>query len=417
MEGIATDQIQEALAKNFGFTSFKGRQLPIIKSVLNNTDTVVIMPTGGGKSICYQIPALMMQGIGIVISPLIALMKDQVSGLQLNGIQAAFINSSQSRHEQLEIEQNCLRGQIKLLYVSPEKLQNAYFQDFLRSLHISLFAIDEAHCISFWGHDFRPEYGQLRVLKERYPDTPIVALTATADRLTRQDIVKQLGLQEHKLFISSFDRPNLSLEVEEGRNRVNKIAKFLSQRRHQSGIIYCLSRKSTESLAQKLRDRGFNAAHYHARLPSNQRDQVQDDFLKDNIQIICATIAFGMGIDKSNVRFLEPFCGVFFLYSDELEESIKSSVLAELVFFLRVFFVGFFQKQISSYPAFDMMIDNVGAVGICYVVVEQTCQVGAIQILVIYSCYGFALACRSAKITTTHSHTNEKKTKKGCLIG
>ncbi|MGB1204504.1 MAG: DNA helicase RecQ [Chitinophagales bacterium] len=292
------------LKEYFGYDRFRPMQEEIINNILDKKNTLVLMPTGGGKSICYQIPALMMQGIGIVISPLIALMKDQVSGLQLNGIQAAFINSTQSRHEQLEIEKNCLRGHIKLLYISPEKLQNAYFQDFLRSLKVSLFAIDEAHCISFWGHDFRPEYGQLRVLKQRYPNTPIVALTATADKLTREDIVKQLNLQEHKLFISSFDRPNLSLEVEEGRNRVNKITRFLSQRRHQSGIIYCLSRKSTETLAQKLRDRGFNAGHYHARLPTKERNQVQDDFLKDNVQIICATIAFGMGIDKSNVRFV-----------------------------------------------------------------------------------------------------------------
>ena len=298
------DTAHQLLKEYFGYDRFRPMQEEIINNILEKKDTLVLMPTGGGKSICYQIPALMQKGIGIVISPLIALMKDQVSGLLLSGVPAAFINSTQSRHEQLEIEQKCLRGQLKLLYVSPEKLQNAYFQDFLRSLDVSLFAIDEAHCISFWGHDFRPEYGQLRVLKERYPNTPIVALTATADKLTRQDIVEQLNLQDHKMFVSSFDRPNLSLEVEEGRDRVNKIARFLSQRRHQSGIIYCLSRKSTETLAQKLRDKGFNAAHYHAGLPIKERNQVQDDFLKDNVQIICATIAFGMGIDKSNVRFV-----------------------------------------------------------------------------------------------------------------
>ncbi len=295
---------QEVLKAYFGYDSFRPMQEEIIELVIDNKDALVIMPTGGGKSICYQIPALVKKGIGIIISPLISLMRDQVEGLKQNGIAAAYINSSQTSHEQQKIERACAYGDIKLLYVSPEKLATDWFLSFLRTLEINLFAIDEAHCISFWGHDFRPEYKQLGLLKNKFPNIPVIALTATADKLTRKDIVEQLNIQTAKQFISSFDRPNLQLMVQPGRDRLGQIVQYLKSHQTESGIIYCLSRKSTESLAQKLRDKGYKAAHYHAKLPPKKRAAVQDAFLRDDLQIVCATIAFGMGIDKSNVRFV-----------------------------------------------------------------------------------------------------------------
>lgn len=279
-------------------------QADIIDSVLSGNDTLVLMPTGGGKSVCYQLPAMMMQGIGIVVSPLIALMKDQVEALRLNGIPAAYINSSQELDSLIRTEQECLSGKIKLLYVSPEKVQTDGFQNFLSRLQINLFAIDEAHCISFWGHDFRPEYGQLRVLRKQFPQIPFIALTATADKVTRTDIVQQLGLTNAKTFITSFDRPNLSLAVLPAIDRIKHIVRFLDEHPRQAGIIYCISRGGTESLAEKLRQRGFNAAAYHAGLSADERNRVQEAFLRDDITIVCATVAFGMGIDKSNVRFV-----------------------------------------------------------------------------------------------------------------
>ncbi|PSJ72152.1 DNA helicase RecQ [Sphingobacteriales bacterium UPWRP_1] len=279
-------------------------QAEIIEAVLNRQHVLVIMPTGGGKSVCFQIPALIMPGIGVVVSPLIALMKDQVEALRQNGVPAVYLNSSQSPAEQRAIEEACHRGEVKLLYVSPEKMQTDWFQSFLQALPVNLFAIDEAHCISFWGHDFRPEYSQLRVLRQRFANVPVVALTATADKLTRSDIMEQLQLQNPRIFISSFDRPNLSLAVLPALDRVQHICRFLEQAPNQSGIIYCLSRKGTETLAEKLRLKGFNAAAYHAGMDTNERHRVQDAFLRDRIRVVCATIAFGMGIDKSNVRFV-----------------------------------------------------------------------------------------------------------------
>lgn len=262
------------------------------------------MPTGGGKSVCFQIPAITLDGVTIVISPLIALMKDQVEGLSANGIPAAFINSSLQTDQQRNVETALLAGYIKLLYVSPEKLVSQSFQPLLKRLKISLFAIDEAHCISSWGHDFRPEYTQLKFLKSQFPGIPLIALTATADKLTRKDIVEQLGLSEPATFIASFDRPNISLTVRPGQKRLEQILEFLKEHPNQSGIIYCLSRKGCEGLAEKLNSKGFRAAHYHAEVPSAQRSKVQEDFINDRVPIICATLAFGMGIDKSNVRFV-----------------------------------------------------------------------------------------------------------------
>ncbi|MGZ2371119.1 DNA helicase RecQ [Ancylomarina sp. YFZ004] len=292
------------LKKYFGYDKFRPLQEEVIQSILDGEDALVIMPTGGGKSLCFQIPALMMEGVAIVVSPLIALMKDQVEGLQANGVNAAFLNSSQSSQVQNEIIEDVHKGKIKLLYVSPEKLVSQEFYYLLLELKVNLFAVDEAHCISVWGHDFRPEYSKMAYLKKQFPLVPIVALTATADSLTQKDIVRQLGLGEPKLFLSSFDRPNLSLKVVPGKDKFKSILGFLRQRPHQSGIIYCLSRKACEGLSEKLRNSGVNANYYHAGLSSEERALRQDAFINDDTPIICATIAFGMGIDKSNVRWV-----------------------------------------------------------------------------------------------------------------
>lgn len=292
------------LKQYFGYETFRPLQAEIIDWISAGNDCMVLMPTGGGKSVCYQVPALMKEGITLVISPLIALMKDQVQALRVNGIEAAFLNSTQSASEQYAIEKQCHSGELKLLYIAPEKLFAAGSLDFVRSLNINLFAVDESHCVSVWGHDFRPEYTQLHILKAAFPHVPMVALTATADRVTRRDVLKQLGIPEARVFEASFDRPNLSLNVLPGRNRIKVIEQFINDHPNQSGIIYCLARKTTEDIAQKLRARGINARHYHAKLPPEERSKVQDDFLRDDIQIMVATIAFGMGIDKSNVRWI-----------------------------------------------------------------------------------------------------------------
>lgn len=295
---------KEALKQYFGYDQFRPLQEEIIERVLDKKDALVLMPTGGGKSICYQIPAIIQEGICIVVSPLIALMKDQVEGLRANGVAAAFLNSSLSGSEQMAIESQAMKGQLKLLYVSPERLLSSNFLNMLSTLSISLIAIDEAHCISAWGHDFRPEYTQLKFLKERYPDVPLIALTATADKITRKDIASQLTLNNPEYFIASFDRPNLGLTVMPGRNRYALIVDFVKKRPNQSGIIYCLSRKSTEDMASKLKNDGFSAHCYHAGLPPKIRAKAQENFINDKTTIICATVAFGMGIDKSNVRWI-----------------------------------------------------------------------------------------------------------------
>ncbi|SFE10273.1 DNA helicase RecQ [Spirosoma endophyticum] len=292
------------LKRYYGYDRFRPMQEDIIQSILSGRDTVVLMPTGGGKSVCFQIPALMLSGLTVVVSPLIALMKDQVGALHMNGVQAAFYNSTQTGREQRDIEDDCVRGKLKLLYVSPEKLLSESFLSFLKRISISLFAIDEAHCISSWGHDFRPEYTQLHILKEQFPTVPTIALTATADKLTRHDIATKLGMVDPAIFVSSFNRKNLSLQVLPGQNRIQQILRLLQQKPDTSGIIYCLSRKSTESLAAKLQEKGFKAAFYHAKMDPDDRSKTQEAFLRDDVRIMCATIAFGMGIDKSNVRWV-----------------------------------------------------------------------------------------------------------------
>jgi len=277
-------------------------QQDIVETVLNKQDCLVIMPTGGGKSICFQLPALLFKGVTLVISPLIALMKDQVDGLSANGISASYFNSSQSNEEQSAIIDRVLSADLKLLYVAPESL--AGLQNILNETYISCVAIDEAHCISSWGHDFRPSYQQLGFLKKTLPNTPFIALTATADKATRQDIVKQLRIENAQQFISSFDRQNIALEVRAANDRISQIIKFIKQRPNQSGIIYCLSRKTTEQLAKKLMTNKIPAEAYHAGLNFEKRSKVQESFVYDKTQIVCATVAFGMGIDKSNVRWV-----------------------------------------------------------------------------------------------------------------
>jgi ATP-dependent DNA helicase RecQ len=295
---------QKALKKHFGYDAFRPMQAEIIQAVYAKKDALVLMPTGGGKSLCYQIPAITCPGLCVVVSPLISLMKDQVESLTANGLSAAYLNSSLDAIDQRIVEDQIFDGKLKLLYVSPEKLLSNNFIFILKKLNVNLFAIDEAHCISNWGHDFRPEYTQLSILKKQFPQVPILALTATADKITRRDIIAQLQLPAPELFIASFDRPNLSLNVLPGQKRIENILDFIKTHKGQAGIIYCLSRKSTEQVADRLKSQGIAAAHYHAQLSSDQRSLTQEDFKNDRIQVVCATVAFGMGIDKSNVRWV-----------------------------------------------------------------------------------------------------------------
>lgn len=312
----------EILSHRFGYASFRLEQERIIEAVLQKKDTFALMPTGGGKSLCYQIPALLFDGLTLVISPLIALMKDQVDALRVNGIEAAYLNSTQTYHEQNLIIEKARKKQLKLLYLAPERLitsdrdregvidpsqytfKLSPMMNTLLSMDISMIAIDEAHCISHWGHDFRPEYLMLAQLKQALPGVPFIALTATADNLTRKDIVEKLALKDPAVFVSSFNRANIRYTVEQKRNSLEKLLGFLSERREQSGIIYCLSRGSTEKLADELQRSGYDALAYHAGMDKEQRARHQELFLKDEVKIVVATIAFGMGINKSNVRYV-----------------------------------------------------------------------------------------------------------------
>ena len=298
-------QINEILKSYFGYDSFRPNQEAIIREIMQGNDCLVLMPTGGGKSLCYQVPALAMEGTAVVISPLISLMHDQVEALKANGIPAEALNSGNDVTDDLIIRRRCEAGELKLLYVSPEKLLCEIPYLFC-NIKISLFAVDEAHCISQWGHAFRPEYSQLGLLHEKFNGVPVMALTATADKITREDIINQLHLNG-QTFVSSFDRPNLSLTVRQESTKKEKlkfIYHFIARRPNEAGIIYCLSRKNTEMVAEALQEHGIQAEAYHAGLSAQQRASIQERFKMDQIEVVCATIAFGMGIDKGNVRWV-----------------------------------------------------------------------------------------------------------------
>ena len=310
MEEIGRKEYALALLRScYGYDNFRGHQWDIINHTLDGGDSIVLMPTGGGKSLCYQIPGLMSDsGFAIVISPLLALMNDQIDALQQNGIPARALNSEKSDIENRQTVDLLMEGKVKLLYISPEKLLNEISRwNTAITERICLFAVDEAHCISQWGHDFRPEYTQLGTLKQQYPHIPVMALTATADRITRDDIAEQLHIPDARLFVSSFDRPNISLNVVQGstgRQKMKQIVQFINLHRGESGIIYCLRRKDTEKMAAELTRLGIDARPFHAAMSAQDKQQVQRDFINDDLKVVCATIAFGMGIDKSNVRYV-----------------------------------------------------------------------------------------------------------------
>lgn len=346
-------ELYEKLKKHFGYNDFRPQQEEIIQHILDGNDTIVLMPTGGGKSMCFQLPSLLTDGLTLVISPLIALMKDQVENLNANGIAAAFLNSSLKSEEERAIEAQLERGELKLLYVSPERVSAPNFVSFLSILNIQLIAIDEAHCVSSWGHHFRPEYQKLYLLKKRLPNTTMVALTATADKAVRSDIGQLLGMHEPKTFISSFDRPNLSLSVLPGQKKWEQILRLVKKHKGKSGIIYCSSRKATEELSAKLKIEGIKAACYHAGMMSKLKEKTQDAFIHGDIDIICATIAFGMGIDKPDVRYVIHYNmpGNLESYYQEIGRGGRDGLKAETVLF-------YSYRDVQTHLSFAEDIEN-----------------------------------------------------------
>lgn len=306
-QALSVAEAREVLNHVFGYQQFRHGQQEVIEAALAGRDCLVIMTTGGGKSLCYQVPALCLEGLTLVISPLISLMKDQVDQLLTNGIEAAYLNSSQTFEEQQQVEQKALSGQLKLLYLSPEKVMTNGFFYFISQCKVSLIAVDEAHCVSQWGHDFRPEYTALGGLRRTFPQVPLMALTATADPATRTDILHHLQLQNPHCYLGSFDRPNIRYTVQEKFKPMEQLAQFISKQQGKSGIVYCNSRKRVEEISEKLAERRISVMGYHAGMSVEQRERVQEAFQRDNIQVVVATIAFGMGINKSNVRFVVHF--------------------------------------------------------------------------------------------------------------
>lgn len=351
---------KQTLKTVFGYDEFRPMQKEIVSAVLDKKDCLVLMPTGGGKSLCFQLPAITMPGMAVVISPLISLMRDQVEGLKANGVKAEYLNSSLEYSEQDEIKARAQKGEIDLLYVSPEKIVQYDMTNFLKTCDVNLFAIDEAHCVSSWGHDFRPEYARLGKLKEMFKEIPFIALTATADSTTRRDIVKQLALQNHEIFLSSFDRPNLKLEVRPGRKRIEQIIEYAKNRKNDSGIIYCLSKKSCEKVAEKLRSAGLSAEHYHAGLTPVQRNRKQDAFIYGKIDIIVATIAFGMGIDKSNVRYVIHYNLPKNVegYYQEIGRAGRDGLASDTILFYSFADIILLQKMIADSPQKNMQLSK-----------------------------------------------------------
>jgi len=354
MDNFNSEKLDLILQQRFGFKSFRPLQRETIENVLQGKDSVVLMPTGGGKSICYQLPAILLDGLTVVISPLIALMKDQVESLEANGIEAAFLNSTLSKNEEYERKQQLANGKIKLLYVAPERILSSGFIEYLNDLDVKLIAIDEAHCISSWGHHFRPEYQQLDILKEKFPEVPFIALTATADKAVRSDIGELLRLDRPKYFIGSFDRPNLSLAVLPGQKKWQQIIKIVRKHHQKSGIIYCTSRASTETMAAKLVNQGISAAHYHAGLETGARSKTQDDFILGKTKVICATVAFGMGIDKADIRFVihHNMPGNVESYYQEIGRAGRDGLPAETILF-------YSYRDVQTHVGFIEDVDNV----------------------------------------------------------